>query len=378
MPPVTPLARTVLAALVATAGLAGCADPSSATGSDGSTDSGVSEAAAFQELYDQGIDRYVGAFQPSTTQDMGNGIAMHTFSGDGGPLCYTGEGFHMSTRDGASDALMVLLQGGGACGPNGCESIESWPPGIPGPLRTLGILNADDPSNPAADFDLAYLPYCDGSLWSGDSEVDDDGDGTVDYHFRGLMNLSASLDIAAATFPSPSRILLIGNSAGGFGTHAALPLVRRLFPDVPVDLVNDSGLGIGDPGGQEALNDYWDAWDAYPASCTDCVGDDGNLTGYQSWQLGRDPELRMGFMSYRRDDVVLERMATEPADWEAEMLQSLDELGAAHPDRFRSFVVDGEGHTMVLSDFDLEVGDSSPRAWLADLLGDGAWVSVSE
>ncbi len=303
---------------------------------------------------------------------------MHSFSGEDGPICFTGSQYHMSTRDGASDALMVFLQGGGACSPTGCEAVESWPPGIPAPLQLFGILNANDPTNSVADFDLAYLPYCDGSLWSGDGEVDDDGDGTVDYRFRGLVNLTASIDVVAATYQSPSRILLVGNSAGGFGVHHALPLLRVHYPDVPIDMVNDSGVGISVPGAQASINDYWSACDAYPQSCADCIGEDGNLTGFHRYQLEQDPDLRMGFMSTKQDGVVLERLAMTPEDWEAELLSAVEELEQAHPDRFRSFVADGDGHTFVIRDYDREVGGTTARAWIGDLKGAGEWVSVSD
>lgn len=364
---------TLRSARVAAALLAGCGGAT-----DGPVDSDVAGEAAFQPLYDQGMDRYVGQFQPASAEALPGGVVMHTFVGEEGPLCFTGETFHMSTRDGASDVLMVFLQGGGACGPNGCESIETWPPGIPAPVQAMGILNANDATNPTADFDLAYLPYCDGSLWSGDAEVDDDGDGSVDYHFRGLMNLTASIDVVAEAYPSPRRILVIGNSAGGAGVHHALPLLRVHYPDVPIDMVNDSGVGILEPGGQAELNDYWGAWDLYPEGCADCIGADGNLTGFHSWQLDRDPNLRMGMMSYTRDDVVLERLTLPPASWEAELRAAVDELEQAHPDRFRSFIADGDGHTFVIRDFDLEVGGTTPRAWLSDLLGGGDWASVSD
>ena len=58
----------------------------------------------------------------------------------------------------------------------------------------------------------------------------------VDRYHHGLKNLSASIDVIASTFPAPDRILLTGNSAGGFGTDYMLPLVRKLYPDTPIDL----------------------------------------------------------------------------------------------------------------------------------------------
>lgn len=369
-----------LAAVLGALLLASCADPCGDAAAALAAHQAPSGTAPgpFRELYDQGLARYVGRYQPESCANTAGGYSTYTFGGDDGPLCFTGQRYHFSTRPGPSDALMIFLQGGGACGPNGCEAVEGWPTGLPGPLRGAGILNIQDAENPAAQFDQAYLPYCDGSLWTGDAEVDKDGDGTVDYRFRGLKNLSASLDVIAATFPSPSRILLIGNSAGGFGTHAALPLLRLHYPEVPIDLVNDSGVGILAPGGQAATNDYWNAWDFYPASCTDCIGQDGNLTGYHHWKLAQDPRVRMGFMSTRRDGVVLERLPIEPAAWEAELVQAMDELQTAHPDRFRSFIANGDGHTFVLRDFTLEVGGTNARAWIADMLTGGEWLSVKD
>lgn len=373
MSPEKPLFATTLSAILAAAVLSGCGNATDATEA-----SDVGGDAAFQELYDQGLDRYVGQFQPASTEVLSGGVVMHTFVGEDGPLCFTGETFHMSTRDGNSDVLMVFLQGGGACGPTGCDATESWPPGIPAPVQLMGILNPDDTTNPTADFDVAYLPYCDGSLWSGDAEVDDDGDGRTDYHFRGLMNLTASIDVVAEAYPSPRRILLVGNSAGGYGVHYALPILRIHYPDVPIDLINDSGLGISAPGSQAVANDYWGAGAAYPESCADCIGADGHLTDFHRYQLDRDPHLTMGMMSYKQDGVVLERLPLPPETWEAELLAAMAELEAAHPDRFRSFIADGDGHTFVIRDFDLEVGGTTPRAWLSDLLEGGTWVSVSD
>ena len=242
----------------------------------------------------------------------------------------------------------------------------------------MGILNRNDPANPVRDNDLAYLPYCDGSLWSGDADADNNGDGTIDYRFRGLMNLTASIDVIARTYPSPSKILLAGNSAGGFGVHHALPLLRIHYPQVPIEMVNDSGVGISAPGGLDATNEFWGAEDAYPASCTDCIGEDGNLTGYHRYQLDQDPELRMGMMSTKQDSVILEGVSMEPSEWEAELVAAMAELESAHPDRFRSFVADGDDHTFLLSNFDGTAGGATVRAWIGDLLSDGAWVSVSD
>jgi hypothetical protein len=367
----------IVAALVGGCGGDDGASPGDPAGTGGA--GGLDPAVApFQELYDQGMDRYVGMFSPTASETLDGGVVSHRFSTEGGPICFTGEAFEMSTRDGNGEDLMVFMQGGGACGPNGCDAVESWPPGIPGPLAMMGLLNASDPDNPVRDYDVAYLPYCDGSMWSGDADVDADGDGATDYQFRGLMNLSASIDVIAEAYPAPSRIFLAGNSAGGFGVHHALPILRIHYPDVEIEMINDSGVGISVPGAWEETNAYWNASAMYPESCADCIGADGNLTGFHGYQLDQDPLLRMGFMSTKQDGVVLERLPMSPEAYEAEVVAAMAELEAAHPDRFRSFVANGDGHTFILQDFDREVGGTTPRRWIEDLLNGGAWVSVSD
>ena len=102
--------------------LGGCSED--ATGSDGLPDSGPAPALApFQELYDQGFDRYVGIYEPTGTEKLDGDVVSHSFDADVGPACFTGSPYSMSTRDGASDELMVFLQGGGSCGPSACDAI---------------------------------------------------------------------------------------------------------------------------------------------------------------------------------------------------------------------------------------------------------------
>ncbi len=340
---------------------------------DGSGDCPNAADAPFSELYAQGVDRYLGSFTPSSSVMVGGGLTTYRFAQQpGGPLCYTGTPFSMSTRDGPSNTLMIFLMGGGACGPQGCQAIET-----PTPLVPFGILDPANPGNPAAEYDVGWVPYCDGTLFSGDRDVDSDGNGTHDRFFRGVQNLSASLDVIARTYPSPERIVLAGISAGGAGVHYALPLVRKLYPDVSIELINDSGVGILTPGGQQSLNNYWNAGAFFPASCADCIGEDGNLTGYHEYQLEQDSNLRMGFMSFAQDGVLTdERLGISGPVFEAELVQAVAELEAAAPDRFRSFIAAGTDHTFIIRTFDVTAGGTPARQWVTDMLsGSADWVS---
>jgi hypothetical protein len=279
----------------------------------------------------------------------------------------------MSTRDGASEELLIFLQGGGACGPTSCQAV---PVGLP--LFNVGILSTDSTSNPVADFDLGYVPYCDGTFFTGDRDLDSDGDGNNDRFFRGIQNLSASLDVISGTYPAPTRIVLAGNSAGGFAVHYALPLVRKLYPEVPIDLINDSGVGISNPGTQESLLEYWNSAAFLPAGCDTCIGDDGNLTGYHQYQLYEDKNVRMGFISSTGDEVVT-GSSIDPAVFGAELIAAVAELEEAHPKRFRSLISFSEEHTFIIKQFDFVIGDTSVRNWVTDMLeGSEEWISVSD
>jgi len=336
-------------------------------------------AVAFAELYEQGVDRYIGSFSPMMSTVGDDGITEYVFgTGEGGPQCLRGGEYRMATRDGSGNELMIFLEGGGACTSAFCAATEA---ASNEQIRLqLGILNREDPDNPAADFDVAYFPYCDGSVFSGDQDYDDDNDGSLDRFHRGVQNTSAGLDVVAGAYPAPSLILLTGNSAGGYGTNYALPLVRKLWPDVPIRMLNDSGVGIAFPGYTAAVSAEWNATAFLPASCDTCIGDDGHTTDYHKYQLEEDPNLLTGFMSTAQDSVIADTFIGIGGDaFEAALRSEMAELEAAYPDRFRFLIAAGSDHTFIQRAFNLAVGDTTIRDWVADMLANNSdWVSVSE
>ena len=335
----------------------------------------VDPSTPFAELYNQGIDRYLGTFVPTSSDTSNSGGTLHYFDVDStrGPMCFTGNQFYMATRDGSTDELLIFVEGGGACSAASCEVAVESP--FPGGVPMRGIMNPNDTMNAAADFDMAYIPYCDGSFFTGDASHDSNGDGEPDRFFRGVQNLSASLDVIANTYPAPRKIVLAGNSAGGIGTHFALPLVRKLYPLTPIELINDSGIGIATEGSLSAAFDYWGATAFFPESCDACIGEDGNLTGYHNYQLNEDENLRMGFMSTKQDSTV--RGDLSAADFENQLLDAVATLEETHPERFRSLIANGDGHTFLQRNYALSVGDTTVSQWVADFItGSDNWTTV--
>ena len=359
-----------LAGLVAAAG---CSD------NNGGNDAVVGPAPApFQEIIDQGVTRYQGVYTPMLSEPDGD-VVNHSFGAGDGPLCINGSEYSMATRDQGSDELVIFLEGGGACWSTFSSCTQAVEKGIP----KNGILDPDLPGNPVAGWNTVYIPYCDGGLHASDADNDYDGDGQVESFQRGLHNLSASLDVAVSTFPSPRRILLTGNSAGGFGTTYALPLVRALYPDVPIELINDSGLGVSkpdDPDYIRLLLSDWNAGAFFPPSCETCIGEDGHTTDYHKWQLEQDDNFRLGMMSYKQDFVIGNAFLQIGGEaFEAALLEEMADLGAAYPERMHSFIANGTNHTFLQLDLGITAGGVTVLDWVTAMLdGSEAWQSTSD
>lgn len=352
--------------------LAACSD-----GSDSMPEVRPPQSVPFAEIFDAGIVRYVGRYTPMLSQQDG-AVTNHYFAAGDGPVCGKGAPYSMATRDTGSEDLMIFLEGGGACWSDFCLYVNETTPGIP----QSGILDPARDNNPVKDWNTVYVPYCDGSLHAGDVDVDTDGDGHADRFQHGLHNLSAALDVAVRTFPAPRRILLAGQSGGGLGTIFALPLVRYLYPGVPIDVLDDSGVGVLKPGKPEFLRQIIAEWNIgafIPDSCAECIPADGHLTGYLNWQLDQDPDVRRGMLSYTRDfnlaDLFLE---IGGAAFETALLQEMRKQEEAHPDRMRSWLVAGNGHTFVELEPDRTAGGVALMDWVGLMLsGSGDWVSVN-
>ncbi len=346
-----------------------------------SNDAGSADVNPFQELVDQGVTRYLGVYTPMLSETDGDVIA-HRFSASDGPMCLRGTEYVMSTRDTGSEDLVIFLQGGGACWDTLCAATETASPGIP----KVGILDSDIPGNPIADMSVAYLPYCDGGVHASDTEYDIDGNGSIepgtsDQFHHGLHNLSAALDVTVQAFPAPRRIVLVGISGGGFGSIFAIPLVRTLYPGVPIDVVNDSGVSVGrpnDPEFFESLLSYWNISDSFlPASCPDCIAADGHGTAIHTWGLDRDENLRISLLSHKQDATIATFFfGVSGAAWEPELIREMAEVEAAHPDRLRSFIANGSEHTFLVGSTALEVDGITVMDWVAAMLDDSAeWTS---
>jgi hypothetical protein len=372
-------------------------------GDGGSGGTGGAVEPSFEELYDQGLTRYVGEFDPIASVAKQDELTTYTFevpedptADPRGPLCLRGTEYTVDTRRGSSDELVIFLQGGGACWESFCSAFETT-----NSLPVSGILNPSLEGNPVADWDVLYLPYCDGSLFAGDVDrmlprsILGDGDPGVSQGYqRGLQNLTAALDIGAEEFPNPSRILLTGVSGGAFGTINALPLVRFYYPETEIIVFNDSGVGIAKDGEpefvEETLLEGWNADSLIPESCVDCTSN-GHVTRLIEWQLAADDNHTMSALSFSADAVISSGFLFIPAEqFTVPLLAETERITLEYPERYKRFIPAGGAHTVLLREtseggepgleigaLDTTIGDVTVLDWFtAHIEGTEDWVNL--
>ena len=309
------------------------------------------QAAA--ELQDAGVDKYLGQFSPVSSVEIEDGWVRHDFDTDGGdgPVCIDGGPYSTYSRQGNPAKLLILEQGGGACWQDFYFCNVS-PHSLAPPAPRQGIWNFDSKDNPFRDYSIVYMPYCDGSVFTGDNDVVDPNFplGPVRFH-RGLRNQSAGMDLARSLFPRASKITVAGSSAGGVGVAGYAPfLVRLLYGNqAHLTVFNDAGpvaVNLHDNAAVAARAGDWQFGQFYPASCTEC-DDMGQGTALIDWRLNNDSTITEAF--YSTDGDATNRFFLKVPTQEmyrALLLSEHDKLNAAHPDRYKRFLVSGDdSHT---------------------------------
>ena len=333
-------------------------------------------ADAMAELRDAGIDKYLGtavstksehgvwtkhAFDPLYTPDD---TYPSGFRPDG-PVCIAGTDYSVFTRQGDPKKLLIFLQGGGACwqGFYNCNVFaEDQEPPEDGFFP--GVFNPDSPDNPFADYSVVYMPYCDGSTFGGDNDVNDINVPFLTRHHRGLRNVSAGIDVAAEMFPRAKQITVMGHSAGGVGVAAFAPFLTRFTfgNNTKLTVYNDAGpiaVNLGTPpgaGGPDipwlsvwARQNDWQFQQFYPQSCIDdgLCNAFGQQTGIIHWRLENDSTIREGFYETDSDRTNLffaqgDGSLMDPQDYRDLILTEHGALNEAYPRRYKRFIVSGD------------------------------------
>lgn len=344
---------------------------------------------AQRELDRAGVNKYLGEFTPSSSEDIGEGWTRHRFDlmekGADGPICIAGTEYSVFTKVKNPRKLLIFAQGGGACwqGFYFCnilvDDMSQLPP--PPPVGLWSDNGLETPlgpiPNPLRDYSIVYLPYCDGSVFSGDNDVVDAAFpfGPIRFH-RGLRNLSAGMDVAKHMFPRARKIFVAGSSAGGVGVASFAPfLVRRLFGNYrDLAVFNDAGPNAFNTdivADAAARADDWEFAQFYPRSCDGC-DELGQGTEIVKWRLDNDNTVRESF--YSTDGDLTNRFFTKIPTQELYrdlILTEHGEINAAHPFRYKRFIQSGSTtHTAIQTPL-LYVGFAAGiplNLWVTDFL----------
>lgn len=355
---------------------------------------GLSDTAR-AELEAAGVNRYIGEFQPVASEDVGDGWTKHLFDSEAGdgPICISGTDYSVFTKIKDPRRVLIFFQGGGACWQDfyNCNVLaedQAAPPDEVGIWSDSFDSGDFTGNNPLRDWSIVYLPYCDGSVFTGDNDVVDPAfpNGDIRYH-RGLRNATAGIDLAQATFPNARRVLVAGSSAGGVGAAGFAPFLTRFaFGNrIRLSVFNDAGpvaINVNAVGDIQARAADWRFGQFFPESCTAC-DDQGQNTAIIKWRLENDRTVHEAF--YSTDGDLTNRFflgVFSQEDYRDLIVTEHGILHDAHKRRYKRFIRSGDAsHTALQGDLYYE-GQSNGIPlfrWMRNFLQRNIlWVDVVE
>jgi hypothetical protein len=270
--------------------------------------------------------------------------------------------------------VIFMMSGGGACWP-GQNDCTSKPQKI---VTSNDDLTSNHPNNPVGGWDVVWVPYCDGSIHTGDSNADYDGNGDIDHWHWGLKNTSAAVTLMQKLFPAPDKILITGCSAGGYGTFIATMLIRLVYPDAKLYVVNEAGPGLFDPDKPETWQLIKDTWNMEPLLPKDCPECHDQMIYLYKWMLARDDNLKIGLFSSYQDDVIGGNyLGMAPLAFEKLLVKESGVLRKLFPDTFKRYFINGSRHCVF--DYRYKVNGISIIEWITHLVNDeNQWADVLE
>ncbi len=280
----------------------------------------------------------------------------------------TGIGVNLTT---ASDDVMIFLQPGGACwdeatcaancainlrsGYDETHGTPPWSQFSGAGALTGSIFDRTDMNNPLRTFNFISVFYCTADVHTGTRvdtsfTIEDRNGNPVAPHFYGYKNLQVFLKAITATFPHPSRVVLAGQSAGGFGSYFDYDLVAGTYSGVPVYMIDDSGPvftnGDTPPGGEVRTQEAWGT--VLPSDCTGCSSDAGDAgpSALATYLSAKYPNGRMAVLSSIQDDDIRQRYDDTASQFTTGLATLAKEV-LIPLKNWRYFFIAGDTHTML-------------------------------
>ena len=193
-----------------------------------------------------------------------------------GARCLDGSPGGFYHRPGAASQWLFVLNGGGLCSHEAdCTARAKTDLGSSHAFnRTFDFdsipLTSSSPANPFRNFNLVFVPYCDGGMHSGQRTSNASAD-VWGLYFAGHLNvvaLVAELRDTAGLGARGDLVLFAGGSAGGVGVFANVEYVAEALPMARV-------LGVPVGGFPPAVH--------YFPGCSPCPAEDVRDADFRGW-----------------------------------------------------------------------------------------------
>ncbi|QIK68807.1 hypothetical protein G7062_00260 [Erysipelothrix sp. HDW6C] len=269
-----------------------------------------------------------------------------------------GSDYYLLTKKGSSNNVMIYFSGGGA---NWDEKTADSPITIFNmmqgkynyfsripyyKLATMGgILKDDNPDNPFNDWTIIYVPYTTGDFHIGDNLIEYRDDLSVIHN--GKKNVQAALAWTYQNIQNPDKLLIAGESAGGFATAFWTPEISDHYPQTPTYAYIDSS-NITTERWPTIIDQTWNAdfentFGYKPQADLIASALEYNLRNYPSITFLQSSTmydvLLMSFESQLNQTVIDD---TSKQAWSSAMKKTLQDLGKY--DNYYSFITN-EGKT---------------------------------
>lgn len=320
-----------------------------------------------------------------------------------GAQCLYGDDYSFFVRpaDEPTDKLMIYFQGGGACWDAlTCSSIGQFASQYDvAPMEaaayTQGYFDFDNEDNPVSDYNVVFLPYCTGDLYTGDAVVEYEVpqgieppagvelEETITVNFKGFENSARVLDWVYENIPTPEQVFVTGCSAGGYGATTHAPFIMNNYAGVPVVHMADSATGVNELDWEGLLT-----WNIYPNLpgfvegvqvehgefsanlqfiTTAAAFPDNVMAQYNTFFDG----VQVGFYSLTAlgEPVTEDSFQEVAGQWTPAMLTNIATIEAM-VDNFASYTAGGSEHCIVNQDifYEYDVAGVVFSDWVAALL----------
>ncbi len=320
----------------------------------------------------------------------------------GDTLCSDGSPYSFYLRKGASNRVVVHFEGGGACWDHESCSLpglaytpevsESAFPfvGALRPSSIQGTFNQTKSESLFKDWTMLFVPYCTGDIHWGAKDTTYYSDGvskdpkTIRHH--GAANARAALNFLYAAVPSPEKVFVTGESAGGYGAALWAPYIRKQYAaPAQVYQLSDSSAGVLADGFFTTLQSAWNFQALLPsfvpafsdptkvdslAKIFNGIGAyEGNALKLNMYNTSYD-ETQILFYAAQADNVT-------PQLWNTKMREQVANIQAASP-TFRALTAANYVHTILTSNafYTQKTNGVTMHDWVSDMVNDVALSNV--